>query len=57
MTDIGIEPRIDPPENDGDVIGVCAVCGEAIHAWEVWYALFNTVVCDECVMASMHTGG
>lgn len=51
MIDIGVEPRLDPPEDDSvvEVVGHCACCGEPIHEMEPYYSLFEEMICEDCV--------
>ena len=50
MYDIGIEPRLDPPEDSVvEVVGHCACCGEPIYKEDPYYDIFEEMVCESCI--------
>lgn len=57
--DIGIEPRLDPvEEDDRELLGYCEVCGQPIYEGDDFY-LFEELginVCESCACDARRCG-
>ena len=47
MVDIGIEPRLDPPEPE--ILFFCAECGNEIYEGEEYWLLHGEIYCEQCI--------
>lgn len=54
--DIGHEPSLEPPKPPViEVRGHCECCGEPIYEDDVYYDLFESMICKDCVDSSRRT--